>query len=407
MGVNQTRDPLSITEFMDFPTIVIGGGIAGITAAVELAGCGRPVVLVEKEPYLGGKVSRFNNYFPKLCPPACGLEINYRSLRTNPLITYYTGAEVIKVCGSDGRFSVSIRLSPRLIDNRCTACGRCAEVCPENAAYIPPGNAFPMKYCIDPQTCLKEECAKCTEVCDYDAIHLDAMEAEIEIQAGRVILATGWTLYDAALLEEYHYTELPDVVSNLEFEEMLAACTTGGKELVRPSDGKKPEKIAFVQCAGSRDLKHLPYCSAVCCPASVKQALTLSGEPFRISSEIFYIDLRLSGRNEKLLNRAEIADKISLTKGKAGRIRAGEDGPVLEVEDIDSGKKRLAGFDMVVLAMGIRAGGLSGKLKKNKAGFFLDEQDKGISVAGCCKRPMEVSSTVRDATAAVLKSMRS
>ena len=392
---------------MEFPTIVIGGGIAGITAAVELAECGLPVVLVEKEAYLGGKVAQFSSYFPKLCPPSCGLEINYRSLRSNPLITYYTGAEVTKVCGTDGSFSISISLQPRLINNSCTACGRCAEVCPEGAAYIPGGLAFPMKYCINPDKCLKTDCGKCVEVCDFDAIQLDAEPAEIELQAGRVILASGWKLYDASKLENYHYDELPDVVSNLEFEQMLAACTADGHKLSRPSDGKVPSRIAFVQCAGSRDLKHLPYCSAVCCAASVKHALNLDQKPHEIASEIFYIDMRLTGRNEKLLDRVEKMKGITLTKGKVGSITAGPEGPILEVEDVEAGKMKKESFDMVVLALGLEASEVKGKLHRNKAGFYVEKQEKGITVAGCSKRPMEVSATVRDATGAVIKSLRS
>ena len=401
-------------------TLVIGGGIAGITAAVELAEAGKPVVLIEKENYLGGNVSSFNNYFPKLCPPACGLEINYSRIRSNPRISYYTGATVQSLCGSDGDFRVTLALEPRMINNNCTSCGLCAEVCPEErpvklgrgagekAAYIHSGLAFPMKYSIDPLACKGEECGKCLEHCEYDAIQLNATLAEVEIQVGKIVVATGWSLYDAGRLENYRYREERDVVTNLEFEQMLANCTREKSKLTRPSDGQSPARIAFVQCAGSRDENHLPYCSAVCCSASLKHALTLVTEYPEIQTEIFYIDMRLSGRNEKLLKEAEGKERIALTKGKVGRIvrSKNEEKLVLEVEDIHKGSRREDAFDMVVLAMGLVPNPVGADLKVNDYGFYLPDQIKGIVPAACCKSPMDVSSAVKDATASALKAMQ-
>ena len=405
---------------MNHPTLIIGGGISGITAAVELAEAGQQVVLIEKEDYLGGNVSKFNSYFPKLCPPSCGLEINYRRIRSNPRITYYTGASLKSICGQKGEYSVQIELKPRLINNHCTSCGRCAEVCPEErpakpgrtsgekAAYIQNGLAFPMKYCIDPEICKGEACGKCLEVCDRQAIQLNATTAEIVIQAGKVIVATGWKLYDASNIENYRYNEEADVVTNLEFEVLLAACSRDKTELLRPSDGQKPRRIAFIQCAGSRDVNHLPYCSAVCCSASLKHALNLEAEFQGVKTEIFYIDMRLSGRNEKLLKQAEEKEGIKLTKGKVGRILPADTGKelLLEVEDIASGTKRLDAFDMVVLAMGLTPAPLAADLLVNEYGFYLSEQPSGMIPAASCKRPMDVSSSVKDATAAALKAMQ-
>ena len=406
---------------MDHPILVIGGGISGITAAVELAEAGKKVVLIEKENYLGGNVSRFNNYFPKLCPPSCGLEINYQRIRSNPRISYYTGANVESICGTTGDYSVRIALKPRLVNNHCTACGKCAEVCPverpsklgrtggEKAAYLDHGLAFPMKYSIDPEVCRREACAKCLEVCEYDAIQLDASSAEVDMRASRIIVATGWILYDAEKLENYRYREEPDVVSNQEFERMLAACTREHKKLLRPSDGKAPRRVAFIQCAGSRDVNHLPYCSSVCCSASLKQALTLEKEYPEIQAEIFYIDLRLTGRNEKLLRQAEALDRITLTKGKVGRILPpqGDQGPVLEVEDINAGTRRQETFDLVVLALGLTPAPVIAGMAQNEYGFYLPDQPGGLIPAACCKRPMDVSSSVKDATASALKALQS
>ena len=381
--------------------------MAGITAAVELAETGKELVLLEKEARLGGKVSRFHNYFPKLCPPSCGLEINFRRIRSSSRIQVHTHAEVMRIAGRKGDFTLQVRYHPRLINSLCTSCGLCAAHCPEGAVLVPGGLAFPMLYDIDPERCLGEDCAKCLEVCAYDAIELNAPPRMIEMKAEELILATGWELYHPGKVEAYAYNREADVITNLEMEELLASCTRDGSPFQRPSDGKKPTKVAFVQCAGSRDENHLSYCSAVCCSASIKHALTLSELSPDISSEIFYIDLRLSGRNEKLLQKAEAHPQVILTKGKVGRIHRGEEGPVLEVEDIMAGGKRMADFDLVVLAMGMVPRVVDGDVDLNREGFYLAQQENGLIVAGSCKRPMDVSSSVKDATAAALKSMQS
>jgi len=265
-----------------------------------------------------------------------------------------------------------------------------------------------MKYCIDPDVCEREACGKCLEVCEYDAIHLDAQRAEVELLAGKVIVASGWDLYDPEKLENYRFSEEPDVVTNLQFEKMLAACTRDNKRLTRPSDGKVPARVAFIQCAGSRDINHLPYCSSVCCSATLKHALTLEEEYPQTESEIFYIDMRLSGRNEKLLRRAEGKERITLTRGKVGRLlSSGEQGGIiLEVEDIEKETRRQDRFDLVVLAMGLTPVSVPAGLEVNEYGFYLPEQPSGIIPTATSKRPMDVSSSVKDATASALKAIR-
>ncbi len=265
-----------------------------------------------------------------------------------------------------------------------------------------------MQYTIDANACKKMECAKCLEVCEYEAIQLDAQAEEIEIQAGKIVVATGWKLYDPSKIENFNYSNEPDVITNLEFEHLLASCTRENKKLTRPSDGVAPGRIAFIQCAGSRDHKHLSYCSAVCCSATIKHALTLAEHYPEMQSEVFYIDLRLTGRNEKLLAKAEKSKQITLTKGKAGRISRTDssDGLVIEVEDIMAGRRREDSFDMVVLAMGLEPNRIGVDLEVNEHGFFLDRQTPGIYPAATCKRPMDVATSVRDATAAALKTMR-
>jgi quinone-modifying oxidoreductase subunit QmoA len=220
-----------------------------------------------------------------------------------------------------------------------------------------------------------------------------------------VIVASGWTSYDASRIENHSYSASPDILTNLEFEELLAKKARAGKPLGRPSDGKEPASIAFVQCAGSRDEKHLGYCSAVCCSASLKHALSLSEEYPSVRTEIFYIDLRVQGRNEKILTKAEKHERIRLTKGKVGRITPDGDRYRVEAEDILMGSSRKEAFDMVVLATGLVPNQVPGSLRINPEGFYLPEQEPGLAAAGCCKRPMDVSSSVKDATAASIISM--
>ncbi len=405
---------------MNRPVLVIGGGIGGITAALELAEAGREVILVEKEPYLGGNVSGFHNYFPKLCPPSCGLEINYRRIRSNPRISWFTSTSVINVEGAHGDLEVSLRSEPLMINERCTACGKCAEVCPEHrdpvlagapgerAAYMRQGIPFPMRYTIDAEACKKEECGQCADVCAYDAIRLGAEPVLFTKRVHAVIVATGWRLYDVGRIGDYRYRQEPDVITNLEFEKLLSSALKGDRELSRPSDGMVPERIAFIQCAGSRDQRHLPYCSAVCCSATIKHALTMAGSFPGIGTEVFYIDLRLSGRNEKLLRKAEECDSITLTRGKVGRIGKGEDGRalVLEVEDVMKGTRRTASFDLVVLAAGLVPNRPLPEWPEGYGGFLTAGAIPGVYPAGTCKRPMDVASTVRDATGAALKSLQ-
>ena len=403
------------------PILIIGGGISGITAAVEIAEVGREVILVEKEAYLGGNVVRMNNYFPKLCPPACGLEINFRRIRQNPRVKVFTETEVTAYSGSKGYFKVSLRQAPQYVKNNCTACGKCAEVCPverpdnfnygftrTKAIYLPHEMAFPLKYSIDVNYCNKKECGKCVEVCNYDAIDLEATEKNFELEVESIIVATGWKNYDASRIEYLNYTSFENLVTNVEFERLIAPGGLGEGQLVRPSDRKTPQEIVFVQCAGSRDQNHLPYCSAVCCSASLKHALTVQQKYPDSKINIFYIDLRVTGRNEDFLNKVQGNQNIALIKGKVAKIEELKESKnlVVEAEDILSGKKIRKEAELVVLATGIVPNHTSLNLRKNGTAFLTANPDQGIYSIACCKKPMDVSSSVKDATAAALKAIQ-
>lgn len=408
------------------PILVIGGGISGVTSAVELAEAGKEVILLERDSHLGGNVVKLHNYFPKLCPPACGMEINFRRLIHNSRIRIMTHTEVKSIQGERGNMQVEVVIAHQMVNDRCTSCGDCTAVCPverpdsfnynmgiTRAIYLPQPLAFPRKYEIDAKACQGPSCNKCVEACSYEAIDLQATAQHETLAVHSVIVATGWKNFDAAEIAGLAYNQSPDIVTNVEFERLLSVTGPNGGSLRRPSDNAAPGSIAFVQCAGSRDRNYLPYCSAVCCSASLKHALNVTELLPSAKVTIFYIDLRVAGRNEDFLNRVERTKNISLVKGKVARVDAsGKAGQLtVEAEDIASGRKVHEAFDMVVLATGIvpandlPTNGVPG-MRVNEEGFYSGSQDDGIYAAACAKKPMDVSASVKDATAAAIKAMR-
>ncbi|MBO8182649.1 MAG: CoB--CoM heterodisulfide reductase iron-sulfur subunit A family protein [Archaeoglobus sp.] len=405
--------------------LVIGGGMAGLSAALEASEAGYDVYLIEKKPYLGGRVAQLYRYFPKLCPPYCGLEIIFRRIRTNPKIKYFTMAEVVDVSGEPGAFDVDIRLNPRYVDlEKCTACGECVEVCPverENdfnygmdktkAIYLPHDLAFPMKYVIDDSVCKKLECAKCVEVCSYDAINLNMEPKTIRIKADSIVIATGWKPYDATKLDNLGFGVYPNVITNVMMERLAAFNGPTKGKIVRPSDGKEPKTIAFVQCAGSRDENHLPYCSAICCLASMKQATYVREQIPDSKVYIFYIDIRAQGRFEDFYTKVSQDENIEFIKGKVAKIEEGEDGNLVVVaENTLTGEKTRTEVEMVVLATGMQPE-LSDlklpikELKLDDYGFASFDAP-GIYAAGVALGPADVASVVEQGTAAALKGIQ-
>jgi len=403
--------------------LVIGGGISGITTAVEAAEVGHNVTLVEKLPYLGGRVIRMNQYFPKLCPPYCGLEINFKRIRQNPRIKVITSTTVENINDSEGKLSVHLRSGASYVNENCTACGECKKVCPverpdqfnydltkTKAIYLPHDLAFPFKYNIDESHCTKENCKKCVDVCKYDAIDFKAEATSFTQVFDSIVVATGWEPYDASKIENLNYGNYPNIVTNVQMERLAANNGPGNGEIIRPSDDKEPRTFAFVQCTGSRDENHLPYCSAVCCGASLKQALNIREQIPDSKIKIFYIDLRVTGRNEDVLTRVKADKNIELIKGKVGRITQDEQTQelLIEAEDIMSGRKFKVAAELVILATGMQATqNKINNLNYNEYGFLNDkEQQGGIYACGCAKKPIDVSSSIKDATGATLKAIQ-
>jgi quinone-modifying oxidoreductase subunit QmoA len=397
--------------------LVIGGGLGGITAAVEAAETGCRVYLVEKLPYLGGQVARINEYFPKLCPPYCGLEINFKRIRNHPDIEVFTGSTVEWVSGSAGNFRALIRSEPGYVTGDCTACGECAAVCPvetgdpfnygmstRKAIDLPHELAYPARYHLDGNACSRDACQKCAEACRYDAIRLDARPETREIEAASIVLCTGWHAYEPENLQSYSWGSSEDILTNVMMERLGAPNGPTGGNILKPSDGQPARKIAFVQCAGSRDEHHLPYCSAVCCPASLKQALYFTRQDRENLADIYYIDLRVTGRNEDFLKKVEENSQIRLIKGKVDAVGLEAGKPVIRAEDILSGSKIMESYDLVILATGIVPDiPLSPDVYLDPDGFIIKESlQDGFSAAGCCCEPRDVASTVRESTGVVI-----
>ncbi len=400
--------------------LVIGGGIAGVSAALEAAEAGYDVTIIEKNPYLGGRVAQLYRYFPKLCPPYCGLEINFRRIKDNPMIRFHTMAEVEKISGRPGNFDVAVVLHPRYVNDRCTACNACVAVCPSErpnafnfglgktkAIYLAHEMAFPMKYAIDDSACKLTECAKCVEVCEYNAIDLGMRPKTMTLKAGAVIIATGWDPYDAARIDNLGFGKYPDVITNVMMERLAAPNGPTKGKILRPSNGREVESAVFVQCAGSRDQNHLGYCSAICCLASLKEATYLRERNPGARAHIFYIDMRTPGTYEFFQRKVLSDEHIAIMKGKVAKIT--EDPAtrrlVVEAEDILSAGKTRLSVDLVVLASGmvssLARGAPAGPVALDGDHFVLAAQTgAGIFAAGCAKAPVDVATSVQDATAA-------
>jgi quinone-modifying oxidoreductase subunit QmoA len=407
--------------------LVIGGGFSGLTAAVETAEAGLDVVIVEKTPFLGGRVTQLNKYFPKLCPPNCGLEINFKRIKNNADITFYPLAEVEKVSGQEGDFDVAIKLTPRYVNDKCVGCNACAEACPvempnefnfgldkTRAAYITHNQAFPFIYAIDGRYCKGKACGKCAEACKYDAIDLDMKPETINLNVGSIILASGWDPYDISRLDTLGGGKIKNVITNMQMERLASPNGPTGGRILRPSDGKEPKNIAFVQCAGSRDENHLPYCSFICCMASLKQATYIREQCPDSRAQIFYIDIRTPGRYEQFYWKVKEDQNIKLTKGKVAKITddPSTGNPIVEVEDILSGKKIKEEFDMVVLAAGMVPSTSASKIPVDVSytpdGFVMPATlKKGVYAVGTLKGPVDVARSVQDATGVAIKGIQS
>ncbi|MDM8552273.1 CoB--CoM heterodisulfide reductase iron-sulfur subunit A family protein [Desulfobacterales bacterium HSG2] len=406
--------------------LVVGGGISGLTTALEAAETGYEVFLVEKNPYLGGRVAQLNQYFPKLCPPSCGLEINYRRIKDNPNIKVMTLAQVEEVHGTPGSYDVSVKVSPRYVNENCTCCGDCEKVCETEVssefnfgmnkikgAYLPFEMAFPSRYVLSPQIIGTEDAKRCKEACKYDAVDLDMESEIINLKVGAIVWATGWEPYDASRIDNLGFGRYPNIVTNMMMERLASPNGPTKGKILRPSDSKAPESIAFVQCAGSRDENHLPYCSYICCMASLKQATYIREQYPDTKVCIFYIDVRAPGqRYEKFYQKIKEDENVSLIKGKVAEVQEAENGNITVVaENAVTGEKIQQTAEMVVLATGMQPSAavkkLPADLTYNEDGFIINDFEKGgMFAAGCANKPADVVSSNQNATGMALKAIQ-
>jgi len=338
-----------------------------------------------------------------------------------------TMAEVEAISGEEGNFDVTIKLQPRYVNDRCTACGKCAEACsmeienPFNygmdkikAAYLPHILAYPMRYVLDPALVNSDEAQKVKEACPYDAIELDMAPKTTTLKVGAIIWATGWKPYDANNLDLYGFGQYPDVITNVMMERLASWTGPTQGKIVRPSDGEAPKTVAFVQCAGSRDENHLPYCSGICCLASMKHANYVREQYPDAKVYIFFIDIRATDKLEDFYAKTSKDENIQFFKGKVAKITQSENGKelVLRVEDTTAEALHEISADLVVLATGMQPNTSDNPLPiqvpYDDYGFVASQAAKGgVYAAGCTRIPAGVSESVQDGTAAALKGIQS
>ncbi len=426
---------------IDPNVLVVGGGITGIQAALEIANSGNKVYLVEREPSIGGHMAQFDKTFPTLDCSACILTPKMFDAGNHKNITLLTWSEVEKVEGYIGNFTVTIRKRARFIDQGlCTGCGVCWEKCPKKvvddvfeagigyrkAVYTPFPQAVPKYPVIDHENCtffLKGTCKACQKFCPTGAINFDQQDEIITVKVGNIILATGFDLFDARQIPNYGYGRLPNVFTSLEFERLSnAAGPTGGKIFMR--DGVTvPKSVGVIHCVGSRDKNYHNYCSAICCMQSLKFS-HLVKEKTGADVYEFYIDMRTPAKTYDEFYQRIIHEGINFVRGKVAEITdaaysSDEEGKlIIQVEDTLIGKQRRIPVDMVILSAGLQARHDSKKVAQ-KFGiscsadeWFIERHPKldpvatmtdGVFVAGACQGPKDIPASVAQGAAAAAR----
>jgi heterodisulfide reductase subunit A len=417
--------------------LVIGGGVAGIQAALDLADTGYKVYLVEREPSIGGRMAQIDKTFPTMDCSICILAPKMSDAGRHPNIELLTNSEVQDVKGYIGNFKVKVLKKPRFVTKDCSACGDCSKVCPiivpnefdvglatRHGIYTPFAQAVPSTYIVDQNLCLNKEsiikCDKCIKACERKAINFDMKPEQLELEVGTIVVATGADVYDPTSLQNYGYRKFSNVITSLEFERLINAGGPSAGHLLRPSDMTIPESVAFIQCVGSRsDRGHL-YCSNVCCMNTIKDALLIKEHWSETKIYVFYVDIRAFGKGFEDLYKRARKEGIIFIRGLPAEISEDRKTHNLWLTGENTLQKELykVNVGMAILSVGIEPRRDSDiiqrllVLSRTGDGFFMEAHPKlrpvdtptgGVFLAGCAEAPKDIKDSVTQASAAAAR----
>ncbi len=415
--------------------LILGGGIAGIQSSIDLANMGKNVFLVEEKPSIGGRMAQLDKTFPTNDCAMCILAPKMIECANHDRITLLTYSKLIELTGQAGDFKARILKKARYVDgDKCVGCGVCAEKCPTkvndtfNAGlgtrkaiykYFP--QAVPSTFVIDPDHCRVlngKKCGVCEKFCKAKAINFNQKDEEITIKVGAVIMATGFDLYEVSALREYGWGTIKNVLTAMQFERMICASGPTRGHLKKPSDGEEPKNLAFIQCVGSRDVRHRRYCSAVCCMHATKEAMLAHEHYPNLKSTIFYMDMRAVGKGfQDYIQRAHDEYEVEYIRSRPGQITENEETgkPVIHYEDTKTQELKTREFDMVILAQALIPSESNNDTAEymgvdiDEFGFVAAPSEpldpfatnrEGIFACGFCQGPMDVPGSVVRASGA-------
>ena len=418
--------------------LIIGGGVAGIQAALDLADTGYKVFLVEKEPSIGGMMARIDKTFPTMDCSICILAPKMSDVGHHPNIELLTNSEVSEVKGYIGNFHVRVLKKPRYVTMDCSACGECAKVCPivapnefdvglasRHGIYTPFAQAVPATYIIDMNQCLNKDgvvvCDKCMKACERKAVVFEMKPETLELEVGTIVVATGADVFDPSVLPNYGYGRFPNVITSLEFERLINAGGPSGGHLIRPSDKQIPKRVAFIQCVGSRTAKNgRLYCSNVCCMNTIKDSLLIKEHWPGTEIYVFYVDIRAYGKGFEDLYKRARKTGVKFIRGLPAEIKEDKRIHNLWLIGENTLQKELykINVDMAILSVGLESRKDSETiqrlltLSRDQDGFFLEAHPKlrpvdaatgGVFFAGCAESPKDIKDSVTQASAAAAR----